>query len=214
MTKSLISEFVNYLTIEKGHSVNTIESYRRDVLKFFGFLGYTEGEIDINEFGTVGQKRIIDFLLHLRENNLSSASVARHLVSLKMFYKFLNTEGVINNNPLENIESPRLLRKLPDFLTMEEIDKLLTQPDKNNNLGIRDIAMLEVLYATGLRVSELISLKINDINMERGYIITFGKGSKERVVPFGRSAQEKLKIYLVKLWEKNIVILEIQTLMI
>src|SRR3989338_4709024 len=195
MTKSLISEFVNYLTIEKGHSVNTIESYRRDVLKFFGFL-YTEGEIDINEFGTVGQKRIIDFLLHLRENNLSSASVARHLVSLKMFYKFLNTEGVINNNPLENIESPRLLRKLPDFLTMEEIDKLLTQPDKNNNLGIRDIAMLEVLYATGLRVSELISLKINDINMERGYIITFGKGSKERVVPFGRSAQEKLKIYL------------------
>jgi integrase/recombinase XerD len=196
MTKSLISEFVNYLTIEKGHSVNTIESYRRDVLKFFGFLGYTEGEIDINEFGTVGQKRIIDFLLHLRENNFSSASVARHLVSLKMFYKFLNTEGVINNNPLENIESPRLLRKLPDFLTMEEIDKLLTRPDKNNNLGIRDIAMLEVLYATGLRVSELISLKINDINMERGYIITFGKGSKERVVPLGRSAQEKLKRYL------------------
>jgi len=189
--KHLVDEFVNYLTIEKGHSQNTIKSYKRDILKFVGFLKYET----IDEFSRLDQKRIIDYLMYLRDMNLSSASVARHLVSIKVFYKFLNNEKIVSINPTENIESPRLLRRLPDFLTTEEVDKLLVQP-KNDNMGTRDIAMFEVLYATGLRVSELISLKINDINMERGYIITFGKGSKERVVPIGKSAQEKLKRYL------------------
>ena len=202
--KHLVDEFVNYLTIEKGHSQNTIESYQRDILKFLNFIfphpspleGEGQGEGGIGDFNKVEQKGIIDYLMYLRDMNFSSASVARHLVSIKVFYKFLNGEGFISINPTENIESPRLLRKLPDFLTIEEVDKLLAQPDPNKNLGVRDIAMFEVLYATGLRVSELISLKINDINLERGYIITFGKGSKERVVPIGKSAQDKLKRYL------------------
>jgi integrase/recombinase XerD len=190
--KHLIDEFVNYLTIEKGHSQNTIESYQRDILKFLNFI---KSET-IDKFKDVGQKEIIDYLMHLRERDFSSASVARRLVSIKVFYKFLNSEEIVNINPTENIESPRLMRRLPDFLTLEEVDRLLCQPDPNDNLGTRDIAMFEVLYATGLRVSELISLKINDINLERGYIITFGKGSKERVVPIGKSAQEKLKKYI------------------
>jgi integrase/recombinase XerD len=190
--KSLVNEFVNYLAIEKGHSHNTIESYQRDIVRFLDFTRCKT----IDEFIKMDQKGIFDYLLHLREKNFSSASVARHLVSIKVFYKFLNTEGIISINPTENIESPRLLRRLPHFLTLEEVDRLLSQPDPNNNLGVRDIAMLEILYATGLRVSELISLKVNDINLERGYIITFGKGSKERVVPIGRSAQEKIKSYL------------------
>ncbi len=190
--KSIVDEFVNYLTIEKGHSHNTIESYRRDIVKFLEFIKC--GTID--EFGKVDQRGIIAYLLHLREKGRASASVSRHLVSIKVFYKFLMLEEIIDINPTENIESPKLLRRLPDFLTLEEVDNILAQPDKNDRLGIRDIAMLELLYATGLRASELISLKLNDINMERGYIITFGKGSKERVVPIGSSAQEKLKRYL------------------
>ncbi|MBI3815796.1 MAG: site-specific tyrosine recombinase XerD [Nitrospinae bacterium] len=195
--KSLVNEFVNYITIEKGYSRNTIESYQRDIVKFLKFIkSETRAIASIDEFSRVEQKGIIAYLLHLREKGFSSASLARHLVSIKVFYKFLMLEEIIDINPTENIESPRLLRHLPDFLTLEEVDRLLLQPDLNDNLGIRDIAMLELLYATGLRVSELISLKINDVNMERGYIITFGKGSKERVVPLGRSAQEKLKRYL------------------
>lgn len=211
--KSFVSEFVNYLAIEKGYSHNTIESYQRDILKFLNFIfpdsshlrregqslppeHLSGGEEGMDKFKRVEQKGIIEYLLHLREKGFSSASVARHLVSIKVFYKFLVSDKIINTNPTENIESPRLIRGLPDFLTLEEVDKLLVQPDAKNNLGMRDIAMLEILYATGLRVSELISLKINDINIERGYIITFGKGSKERVIPLGRSAQKKIERYL------------------
>lgn len=211
--KSFVSEFVNYLAIEKGYSHNTIESYQRDILKFLNYIfpdssqlggegqslpleHLSGGEEGMDKFKMVGQKGIIEYLLYLREKGFSSASVARHLVSIKVFCKFLVSEKIINTNPTENIESPRLIRGLPDFLTLEEVDKLLAQPDEKDNLGMRNIAMLEILYATGLRVSELISLKINDINMERGYIITFGKGSKERVIPLGRSAQKKIERYL------------------
>jgi integrase/recombinase XerD len=139
---------------------------------------------------------VLDFLAHLTERKLTARSQARRLIALRQLFKFLKAERVVKDNPTEEVELPRYGRKLPDFLTVEEVDSLLEAPDRKTPRGCRDAAMLETLYATGLRVSELVKIRLRDVNFDAGYLLTSGKGRKERLVPVGETALESLRAYV------------------
>ncbi|MFQ6084018.1 MAG: site-specific tyrosine recombinase XerD [Candidatus Aminicenantia bacterium] len=186
-----IKSFTDYLSIEKGLTENTINSYQRDLVKLYFFLQKKKCS-----FEKATEKELIGFIHYLSKSNISSRSIARMISALKSFYKFLILEGVILKNPAINLSSPKLWLSLPKYLTPEEVDKLLSLPDESSKLGLRDKAMLELMYATGLRVSELISLKINDLNLDNGFVRCKGKGGKERIVPLGQTATKKIKKYL------------------
>lgn len=188
----ILEEFVNYLTVERRLASNTIESYNRDIIRFLEFISIR----GTNAIDGVKIDIIRSYLKNLLENRLSSASMARHLASIKVFFRFLVSEKQLDEDPTSYLESPKLWSRIPKVLTLKEVDLLLNQPDIKTHLGLRDKAMLEVLYATGLRVSELISLKTNDINLQAGFLISAGKGSKERVVPIGESALLATEKYL------------------
>ena len=138
----------------------------------------------------------MDFLGSLYRRNLDSRSVARHLVTIRHFFRFSLTEGVIEDDPAANIESPKFRQSLPEFLSVEEVDRLLRQPDANDIVGIRDRAMIELMYSTGLRVSELCGLRVSDLQMDPGCLRCIGKGNKERLVPVGHKALEAVQTYL------------------
>jgi integrase/recombinase XerD len=199
MGLTLIDEFIDYLAIEKKLSHNTMEAYRRDLIKFAAKLKCCSDKDLIQ----VDRKNIIVYLSWLKKEGMVNSSITRHLVSLRCFYRFLMAERGIDEDPTSNIDSPSLWKKLPKVLTYQEIEALLNQPNINTLLGIRDAAMLEVIYATGLRVSELISLTINGINLDVGYLITCGKGSKERIVPMGEAAIQRLREYLTRARPKH-----------
>ena len=184
--------FLQYLVVEKGLSRNTIEAYARDIQSYISFLK----ERGMIHLGNSSAGQTLFFFKHLREKGLSARSLARTLSALKSFYRFLMQERAIQENPLHRIRTPRIVPGLPSVLASGEVEELLRQPKPNQPLGIRDRAMLELLYATGLRVSELIHLGVNDVNLEVGWVRTRGKGSKERIVPIGLSASQTLKIYL------------------
>ncbi len=187
-----LNHFISYIRIEKGLSGNTIESYRNDLTRYLAYL-------DKNNLDTPGEitlKNLRDFTAELLRNRMSVSTVKRCISSIRHFHKFLITEGHTDNDPTAYLESPRGWRRLPDTLTFSEVDALLKQPDEKVSEGIRDSAMLELLYATGLRVSELISMKYGNINLEAGFIITTGKGGKERIVPAGDYALDRIKEYL------------------
>ncbi len=196
-------QFLSYLRVERGLAGNTIEAYGRDLAKYLKFLG-KRGIIALEKSS---RKEITNYLLglkkpgHREERGLSSTSVARNLVAIKMFHRFLVTEGYAKDDHTANMQSGMTSAwawiRVPDVLTISEVNKLLKSPD-DSPAGIRDRAILELLYATGMRVSELISLKLTDLNLEFGYIRCFGKGSKERIVPFGKEALLRLKKYLEK----------------
>ena len=190
----LLDQFLNYLVVERGLSPNTLESYSRDLIKYLEYLS-RKCIKDINETSDL---TVISFFTSLKKDGLSNRSIARNLSSIKMFYKFLAEDHHIKSNPTLNIETPKRESKLPQVLSMEEVDSLLKIPGRNTPLGLRDAALLELLYATGLRVSEIISLPLNNINLEAGYLIAYGKGSKERLVPIGEVAQNLIKEYLEK----------------
>jgi len=186
---NLIRDYIDFLSIEKRHSPNTVASYRRDIMKFRrAFHGVS--------LGTITNSDIRSFLLKLKQEGLASRSIARCLASIKSFFKFLLTEKHIEENVVEILESPKLWRKLPGVVSSREVDSLLACPDTRTPLGLRDRAMLEVLYATGLRVSELVSLKTTDVNLQVGYVRSLGKGSKERLVPMGDAARAAVEDYL------------------
>jgi len=189
---SLVNEFVDYLAVEKRLSPNTLEAYQRDLISFVSYLGCTSNR----SLGEMGPEDILSYLSSLRERGLSNSSIARHLVTLRQFYHFLITEKSEERDPTANIEFPTLWKKLPHVLNYQEVEALLNQPDRRTPLGIRDAAMLELLYATGIRVSELISLTLRDINLEAGYLISYGKGGKERIIPMGEYAIQRLQDYL------------------
>jgi integrase/recombinase XerD len=190
--KDLLSEFINYLAVERRLAKNTVDAYSRDINRFISLMKLVSSQ----EVLKITRTDISDYLSSFKKESLSASSQARHLVSMKMFFRFLLGEGIIDSDPTEHIESPALTRKLPETLSFEEVEQLLKMPDTNYPLGFRDSAMIELLYATGVRVSELISLTLNDINLEVGYIISFGKGSKERIIPLGEEASLKLQGYL------------------
>jgi len=190
----ILNEFLFFLSVEKGLSENTVNSYRIDIEKFLDFCL----EKKISNIIKVDKKVLENYLQYLNERGISTLSQARYLSSLRSFFNFLIGKGEINFNPLDKIDSPKVKRNLPDVFTVEEVFKLLDSIPTENCLGIRDKALLEVLYACGLRVSELINLKQRDIYPNEGVIKVWGKGSKERIVPIGSSALKWIRIYQEK----------------
>jgi integrase/recombinase XerD len=191
--ESQVRTYLNYLRIEKGLSENTIHAYRRDMTKFSAFMAKRELKLQ-----HVCRSDVVDFLSTLYRKGLDSRSVARHLASIRHFFRFLLLEGEVKEDPAANIESPKFRQGLPNFLSLEEVDKLLAQPDVSNARGLRDRAMIELMYSTGLRVSELCGLRLADVQMEGGCLRCVGKGNKERLVPIGRRALAVMEEYLRK----------------
>ena len=186
-----IRTFLNCLRVEKSLADNTIQAYRRDIEKFAAFAA-------ARKLTTKNVQRgdIVDFLGSLYRRKLDSRSVARHLVTVRNFFRFALIEGYIDDDPAATIESPKFRHSLPEFLSLDEVDRLLRQPDTNSILGLRDRAMIELLYSCGLRVSELCSLSVSDLEAESGCLRCIGKGNKERLVPVGRQALEVVREYL------------------
>ncbi len=188
----LVDQYLNYLLIEKGLSKKTIESYSSDLTRYLKFLKTRK----IRTISNADTPAILKHLISLRNSGLGARSRARHLVTIRGFYKFLIEEKVIDNDPTRVIDLPKSGLRLPDVLSIEEVKLLLNTPDINKPTGARDAAMIELLYAAGLRVSELINLKLQDVNLEACFVRVFGKGSKERVVPIGLYAKEKIDYYI------------------
>lgn len=187
----LIHEFITYLSVERGLATNTLESYGRDLRQYSEYL-----EADSETLDAVSRSTVVAYLLHLQGQGKATATIARRLAALKAFYQFLLRERRINQDPTANLESPKLEKRLPKVLTVREVERLLAQPDPAQPAGMRDRAMLELLYATGIRVSELVSLSVVDVNLEMGYIRCSGKGAKERIVPLGSLAIQSCREYL------------------
>lgn len=190
--ESLIQEFIDYLGHEKGLAANTLESYSRDLRQYYGFLS----EDASSSLENASQATIVAYLMYLRKQGKATATIARRLAALKAFYQFLVKENYVDKDPTGDLASPRLERKLPKILSVQEVERLLAQPDTRTIAGKRDKAMLELLYATGIRVSELTSLNVGDVDVSEGFLRCTGKGSKERMVPVGEIALQALKVYL------------------
>ena len=184
--------FLNYLLVEKGLSRNTLEAYSRDITRYLDFLGH-EG---CGEPEAVRPLHVAAFIARLKETGLSPRSRARALSAVRMFHRFLMIENISPTNPTSIIEAPKTLRKLPAVLSGREVERLLAAPVGEEPAEVRDRAMLELLYATGLRVSELVELKVRDVNLTAGYLLALGKGSKERLVPMGDAARGVVTEYL------------------
>ena len=189
---TLTDQYLNYLLIEKGLSAKTLDSYGSDMATYLSFLE----ENKINNISDADTPVILKHLIAMRNAGLGARSRARHLVTIRGFYRFLVQEKILKHDPTRLIDLPKSGLKLPDVLSVEEVKLLLSIPDTKTSKGSRDAAMIELLYAAGLRVSELINLKLQDVNIEAGFVRVFGKGSKERVVPIGLFAKEKIGDYL------------------
>jgi integrase/recombinase XerD len=196
--EEILECFLDYLTIERGLAQNTIISYRYDLIKYINFLKKN----NISSFNQTKKDLVNNYFVYLRKKNLEINSISRNLVAVKMLYRFLLIEGFIKEDITGLIEFPRMSKKLPHVLSLREINLLLDKANFKSNLGLRDQAILELLYATGMRVSELIYLKIDDINMENRMLKCLGKGSKERIIPFGSKAYQSLRLYLDKVRQK------------
>lgn len=190
--------FLEYLTVELGLSVNTRQAYERDLRLFCKTLGFKNSDALVN----VSREQITGYMTQLKENGLAAATIARKLAAIKAFYRFMTAEGYMDANPAEVVEAGTKGIKLPRVLSEDEVVRLLNQPDITTAEGFRDRTMLEVLYATGMRVSELINLTLERVDLNMKYIIAFGKGSKERIVPLGSVAAEFLQQYLEKVRPK------------
>jgi integrase/recombinase XerD len=189
---NLIDEYINFLSVEKGASHNSIEAYSRDLNKYISFI---RGR-GIDDLKAVYPDDVIAFLENLRKNGLSATSMNRNLAAIRGFYKYLLREQKIDVNPVAHIGMAKTWLKLPDTLSLDEMNLLLAQPNASSAAAVRDKAMLELMYATGIRVSELVTLSINAINWQVGYVTVFGKGGKERIVPVGKSAYECMIKYM------------------
>src|SRR5882757_428794 len=186
-----ISSFLTHIQVEKGLATNTLSAYRRDLAKFEDFA--KKRKLDL---AAVTRDHLVDFLASLYRQKLESKTVARHLVTLRNFFRHAQVQELVTDDPTAHLESPKIRRSLPGYLRLEEVEKLLELPDQKTPLGLRDRAMLEVLYSTGLRVSELTSLRVNDLDIKVGCVRCIGKGDKERIVPIGRKALGIVERYL------------------
>jgi integrase/recombinase XerD len=186
-----ISSFLTHVRVEKGLSANTVSAYRRDLVKFDAFAVKRKLSLE-----AVSRDDLVDFLAGLYRQKLESKTVARHLVTVRNFFRFAQIQELIPADPSINLESPKIRRSLPGYLRLEEVERLLAQPDAKTAIGQRDRAMLEVLYSTGLRVSELIGLRVTDLDTKVGCVRCIGKGDKERIVPVGRKALGMVDKYL------------------
>jgi integrase/recombinase XerD len=189
-----IRGFLNYLRVEKALSQNTLDAYRRDLAKFTEYAA-SRG---LKKAGEIKRSDLLDFLATLYARRLDARSVARYLVSLRQFFRFLMMDKLITEDPSISVESPKFRKSLPEFLSVEEVELLLAQPDASTATGLRDKAMIELLYSAGLRVSELCGLAVDDLHPNAGSLRCVGKGNKERLVPVGRNALAVIQEYLKK----------------
>lgn len=190
--EDLVLEFLDFLSVERGLSKNTIDAYRRDLRSYINFLKLQK----INDINHTTRTVIVSYLLLMQKKGKASSSISRACAAIKSFYHFLVRERRIKEDPTINLDTPKLEKRLPRVLTVGEVEDLLNQPDVTNLWGLRDKALLELLYATGIRVSELISIRVEDVNLEMGFLRCFGKGSKERIVPIGSVALNYLERYI------------------
>ncbi|MFQ5926223.1 MAG: site-specific tyrosine recombinase XerD [Terriglobia bacterium] len=189
--RNQLASFVNYIRVERGLAANTVEAYQRDLKEFARYCQAQKFDL-----ARVERAHIVEFLGQLYKRGLDARSVARQLVSLRSFYRFLLQERAITVDPTLHLEPPRLWKRLPGYLSLDEVERLLAQPDSGTPAGVRDAAMLELLYATGLRVSELLRVEVSDVQFEMGFLRCLGKGSKERLIPIGKKALAALERYL------------------
>ena len=192
--KELVEEFLNYLSVERGLAKNTTDAYRMDLAKFTNFLNHH----GIGSLDKVKKADITDYLMGQKDKNLTSTTLSRNLVALKMLFRYLAREKFIKEDVASVIEPPKVWKKLPDALSLQEVEALLAAPDLHERQGIRDKAFLELMYATGMRVSEAADLRLVDLNMDVGFLKCMGKGRKERIIPVGRKARDAVKKYLEK----------------
>jgi len=190
--EKLLDEFIYHLAVERGLAENTLVSYRADLAGYISFCR-KYGLVSLEQ---VGKDAIMSYLFQLQLDGRSPATIARHLAAIRTFYRYVVGEGFLQKNPTADLESPKPAHKLPKVLTVEEVDLLLGQPRISEPTGLRDKAMLELLYATGIRVSELVALDMEHVNTENGFVRCFGKGAKERMIPLGDVAVRFLKEYL------------------
>lgn len=191
MARDHFAEYINYLTVEKGLSENTLSAYRSDLAKLKAYLDAHQKAL-----AQVERADLLEYLKEFYTNGFKPTSISRNIVSIRGFFRFLLTDGHLAHDPAELLESPKKWLSLPKYLSQKEVDRLLAQPDVSQTAGLRDKAMLELLYATGLRVSELVHVKVQDLNMQIGYLICMGKGKKERIIPVGEQARNWIQTYL------------------
>lgn len=192
--KEFIEMLLDYLSVERGLSKNTISSYRQDLGTYFKFLELKK----INSLSKVDRETIRSFMFDRKDKGISANSISRNLVAIKVFHRFLVRERLASGNPTEFIDSPRLLKRIPETLSVDEVDRLLVSPDVKKKTGMRDRAILEVMYATGMRVSEVASIKLESTNLDVGFMRCVGKGGKERIVPIGKKAIKAVTNYIEK----------------
>lgn len=190
--RELIDTFLNYLSVERGLSNNTISAYRRDLNLYVGFL--LKNQIDA--LGKASKNDIVNFMLFQKDQGLSVNSISRRLTAVRIFYRFLVRERLLKTDPSSLVDSPKTWKKIPDALSLNEIELLINQPNIRKMQGIRDRAVLEVLYATGMRVSEVVNLKLDNVKLDVGFVRCIGKGNKERIIPLGKKAIESINRYL------------------
>jgi integrase/recombinase XerD len=189
--RTFLPIYIDYLTVEKGLAKNSLMSYQHDLDKFGAWLAGRDIEL-----AAVDRLQIVRYFQVLRKAGISARSVARALAAIRGLFRFLVSEKHVKHDPTENIENPKLWTTLPKSLQAPEVEALLAAPDRATPEGLRDAAMLELLYATGLRVSELISVKVDDVILDGGFLRTIGKGSKERIVPFGDTARDAIVAFM------------------
>jgi integrase/recombinase XerD len=190
-----LKDFMHFLIVEKALAKNTIVSYERDLKTYLKYIETVENVQKINDIGRI---QIVHYLGHLKEQGKSSRTIARNIASIRAFHQFLLREKVADQDPSVHIETPQLERTLPKVLNLQEVECLLEVPKTNTHYGLRDKAMLELLYATGIRVSELIGLNLDDAHLTMGFVRCIGKGNKERIIPLGRTAATAIQQYLEK----------------
>ncbi|MBU0570853.1 MAG: site-specific tyrosine recombinase XerD [Candidatus Omnitrophica bacterium] len=195
--KELLDQFIYFMEVERGVSGNTIQSYRRDLVKFAGYINRVHKDIS-----AVDREVILDFLMLLKDSGLATTTVARNLAVLKTFWKFLVSEQLVSENIAAIVETPKTWKNIPDVMSSKEVESLLNAPSGKGWMGTRDKAILELMYATGVRASEASSLKKADVNLDSGFIKCFGKGGKERIIPLGGAAKKAIAKYIERSREK------------
>ncbi|UCZ54691.1 site-specific tyrosine recombinase XerD [Bacillus shivajii] len=188
-----VQDYIHYLVVEKGLSKNTTEAYKRDLNSYIQYMKQVEEKTNVSQ---ITKESVLHYLYHLKEQGRASTTTARTLSSIRSFHQFLLREGAVTTDPSVHIEMPKAEKKLPKILSPKEVEALLESPIERTSLSIRNKAMLELLYATGIRVSELCQLKLSDIHLQMGFIRCIGKGNKERIIPLGSVATKALDDYL------------------
>ncbi len=191
-----LRQYLAMLSNEKNYSEHTINAYRRDIQAFFAFLQEEDALQEADAPGAITHLQVRRYLGKLNMKRYKTSTMARHIAALRAYFKYLESEELLEENPMQRISSPKIAKKIPEFLYQEQIRELMHLPDMSNSIGVRDRLVLEILYGTGIRVGELVSIKLVDIDLSRRFIRVLGKGNKERIVPFGQLLKDVMTLYM------------------